>query len=96
MANCAILQSSSFLPNFAKMHSAPLITGFWTLPGNVPMDSPQFLDYTCSTTSLTDGDASHQGGLSARYLPGEIPPLCSSVASLLLSLRKALSSPPED
>lgn len=87
---------SPFLPTFAKMHSAPLITGFWMLLGNVPMDSPQFLDYIFSTTSLTDGDTSRQRGLSARYLPGEIPPLCSSVASLLLSLRKALSSPPED
>lgn len=96
MANCAILQSSSFLPTFAKMHSAPLIPGFWILPGNLPMDSPQFPDYLFTTTSLTDGYSSHQRSLFARYLPGGIPPLCSSVTSLLLSLRKALSSPLED
>lgn len=92
-----IVQSCSpFLPTFAKMHSAPLITGFWTFPGNLPMNSPQFPDYLFTTTSLTDGDSSCQRGLSARYLLGGISPLCSSATSLLLSLRKALSSPPED
>lgn len=80
-------------PNFCRY--APLITVFWTLPGNSPINSPQFPDYFFTTTSLTDGNTSHQRGLCARYLPGGIPPFYRSVTTLLLSLRKALSSPPE-
>jgi len=96
MANSTILQFTSFFPTFAKMHSAPLITGFGTLRGNLPMDSPQFSDYFFTTISLTDGYSSRQRGLFARYIPEGVPPFCSSVSPLHLSLRKALSSPPED
>lgn len=85
MANCAVLQLSCFLPAFAKILPAPLITEFWIHP----------VSWLCCTTiRLTDGCSPCQKGLFARYILGGGTPLWKDITTLLL--RKAVPSPPED
>lgn len=83
MANCAVLQLSCFLPTFAKILPAPLITEFWI----------HSVSWLCCTIGLTDGCSPCQKGLFARYLLEGGTPFCKDITTLLL--RKAVPSPPE-